>query len=241
MSPYMRFPEAIRSAVFSKEVLARPSRHYDHCVAPPFKALLQFTRESFEGKRNFRNETKISLAVNEGRIGRDESGVAAHELYQPDAVARSLSLSVGHIDSAARFGNGCLETEGPLNKGDIIVDRLRDANDAKGHPCRFASADPKRELIGDDEHCWSDEGIFNIEGGCFAKAVNLTPQSEPDIFAALRFGAVLKNVVLDHDRPWTSATPPLPKILAVHIPSILLVTPAFQACRSSHRYHLSHR
>ena len=59
------------------------------------------------------------------------------------------------------------------------------------------STDPNRRLIGDDEHGWSDNGIFNFEGGCYAKTINLNPSKEPDIFNAIKPGALLENVITD--------------------------------------------
>mmetsp|Transcript_89 Transcript_89/g.187 ORF Transcript_89/g.187 Transcript_89/m.187 type:complete len:540 (-) Transcript_89:15-1634(-) len=92
------------------------------------------------------------------------------------------------------------------------------------------SADPHRQLIGDDEHVWTRQGVFNIEGGCYAKTIGLSEAIEPDIYRAIRFGAILENVPVRADRSVdyndvsitenTRCVYPLHHIVNVKIPAV---------------------
>ena len=93
------------------------------------------------------------------------------------------------------------------------------------------STDPKRELIGDDEHGWDDDGVFNFEGGCYAKVINLSKENEPDIWNAIRPNALLENVTVDKKGKIDFADKSVTENTRVSYPIFHIEpTPTFSAC-----------
>ena len=131
MSPSLTLPEASRSAVAASSSWPAPSATTTTAWPRCSSRSSRLRQEAGEGEGDLRHQAEVDLAVDQGRVGGDEAGVAAHQLHQADAVARPGGLGVGGVDGPLRLGHRGLEAEGRLHEGDVVVDGLGDADDAE--------------------------------------------------------------------------------------------------------------
>jgi phosphoenolpyruvate carboxykinase (ATP) len=172
-------------ALFMHDMLIRPSREQLEDFGEPDYVI--FNAGAFPASHHVpgvTSGTSISLRFDHGEmviLGTEYAGEMKKGVF---TIMNYLMPARGVLSMH------CSATEGENGETSILFG-------LSGTGKTTLSADPRRRLIGDDEHCWTDEGIFNIEGGCYAKVIDLSAEDEPDIHGALRFGAVLENVVYD--------------------------------------------
>lgn len=174
-------------ALFVKQLFRRPTPAELETFEPDFTLVSAPSLETDPDIDGTRSSTLIGLDLERRKV-----------LIAGSKYAGEMKKS---IFSAANY---LLPTEG------ILTMHCSANEDAGGRVAVFfglsgtgkttLSADPTRSLIGDDEHGWSESGVFNLEGGCYAKCIDLSPEKEPQIYDAIRFGSILENVVLDEMR-----------------------------------------
>lgn len=172
--------------LFIHQLLIRPTEEeldsytpdYTIIAAPGFKCIPEIDGTHSEALIAIDYEAHIVLIAGSGYAGEIKKSVFSvmnYVLPKKGILSMHCSANIGEAgDSAVFFG-------------------------LSGTGKTTLSADPNRKLIGDDEHGWSDDGVFNIEGGCYAKCINLSAEREPEIYGAIRFGTLLENVILDDD------------------------------------------
>ncbi|MCY0092843.1 phosphoenolpyruvate carboxykinase [Hoeflea ulvae] len=175
-------------ALFIRNLLIRPDREKLKNFAPQLTIINLPSFQADPARHGCRSETVIAVNLDKGLVligGTSYAGemkksvftVLNYLLPAQNVMPMHCSANVGpEQDTAVFFG-------------------------LSGTGKTTLSADPKRTLIGDDEHGWGEHGVFNFEGGCYAKTIRLSREAEPEIFGTTeRFGTVLENVVLDENR-----------------------------------------
>jgi len=174
-------------ALFMRNMLIRPSREELEHFHPDW---VIYNAGSFPANRytaGMTSSTSVALNFAEKEmviLGTEYAGEMKKGIFTVMFYEMPVKHNVLTLHSSANQGEN----------GDVTV-----FFGLSGTGKTTLSADPKRALIGDDEHCWTDKGIFNIEGGCYAKCVGLSSEKEPEIYGAIRYGSVLENVIFDED------------------------------------------
>ena len=179
------YTETAWASIFARNLFRRPSDAELTAFAPNFTIINVPSFKADPATEGTRTETAILLNLARmeviivgteyaGEIKKSAFTVMNYLLPDEDVLPMHSAVNVGrHGDSVVFFG-------------------------LSGTGKTTLSADPERSLVGDDEHGWSDSGVFNFEGGCYAKTIRLSPMYEPDIFQTTRrFGTILENVDLD--------------------------------------------
>ena len=186
MQRFRSINELASQNLFIHQLLRRPTEEdlvdfkpdYTIIAAPGFKCIPEIDGTRSEAAILVNYEEKMVVICGTqyaGEIKKSVFSVMNYILPKMGVFPMHCSANIGHDgDSAVFFG-------------------------LSGTGKTTLSADPNRKLIGDDEHGWADDSVFNFEGGCYAKCINLSKEKEPDIYNAIKFGALVENVVMDPD------------------------------------------
>jgi phosphoenolpyruvate carboxykinase (ATP) len=174
-------------ALFMRNMLIRPTDEQLAAFGEPDYVI--FNAGQFPANRHTQGMTsKTSVSLH---LGRNEFVILGTE-YAGEMKKGVFTIMHYLMPKKGILSMHCSANEGADGKTSIFFG-------LSGTGKTTLSAEASRHLIGDDEHCWTDRGVFNIEGGCYAKAIDLSEEQEPEIWNAIRFGSVLENVVYDPD------------------------------------------
>tara|TARA_R110002020_G_scaffold76944_2_gene194636 strand:+ start:7641 stop:9290 length:1650 start_codon:yes stop_codon:yes gene_type:complete len=175
-------------ALFIRNLLIRPSRATLETFSQKLTIINLPSFKADPARHGCRTETVIACDLTRGIVLIGGTSYAGENKKSVFTVLNYL-LPAKHV-----MPMHCSANVGPAGDAAVFFG-------LSGTGKTTLSADPSRTLIGDDEHGWGESGIFNFEGGCYAKAIRLSAEAEPEIYAATRrFGTVLENVVLDENR-----------------------------------------
>ncbi|MFM8284487.1 MAG: phosphoenolpyruvate carboxykinase (ATP) [Planctomycetaceae bacterium] len=174
-------------ALFMHTMLIRPTAAQLAAFGEPdFTILNAGATEADPARSPTGSRTAIDLSLERGEL------VILGTEYAGEMKKGVFTLMHWRLPGRGILSMHCAANEGLASRGDVAL-----FFGLSGTGKTTLSADPRRRLIGDDEHGWGDAGVFNVEGGCYAKCIRLSAEREPEIYRAIRFGTVLENVVVD--------------------------------------------